>query len=476
MGVFVTTTGPGATNGATALGQAYSDSVPVLMISPGVPTDHPSFGNGLLHEQLDQRGTMTGVVAESHRVQSVNEIPVAVAQAFARMKSSRPRPEYLEIPLDLIDAPGDSADVAPVPVASAPSASAELVAQAADALSHARNTVIVAGGGSAGAVDELRVVAEQLGAAVITSTNGKGVLPEDHPLAYGGGLQIDVFPDLVEQADALLVVGSELADADWFGRYPTFPETVVRIDVDPAGILANTSPSHALLGDAKATLGTLADSLRDSLKDQEEQRAASAKQVTASKTAVTEAQEETASVWMESFSALNSFLPDNTIIAADNAMSAYNGAVAALRLKRPRSMLFPTGFGTLGYGLPAGMGAKIADPDAAVVVIQGDGGLMFVVGELAAAAEARLALPVIVYDNGGYGEIHNEMVDRGDPPHSVALGSPDFVALAKSVGCHGVRIDDPATVIDAVQQAFDADRPTLIYISEDSRASQGLRR
>lgn len=468
VGVFITTTGPGATNGVTALGQAFSDSVPVLLIAPGMPTGHPSFGNGLLHEQRNQRATFEGVVEHAHRVESVEEIPGAIAQAFARMTSGRPRPEYLEIPLDLIDATAEVLDIAPLPSSQPVTPRAEEIDAAAQVLAQAKNPVIVAGGGAGNASAELLTIAEKLGAPVLTSTNGKGVIPEDHRLALGSGVQLAPFVELVGNSDALLVVGSELADADWFLNYPTFPDTVIRIDIDPSALVVNTMPSHPLLGDSAATLHLLADAIG------EHSPAWSEDEIAELKAAASKAQVESASVWIESLASINEVLPDNAIIAADNTTAAYNGTTPSLCLKRAKSNLFPTGFGTLGYGLPAGIGAKLANPDAAVIVIQGDGGIMFVVGELAAAAQAGLALPVIVYDNGGYGEIHNNFVDRGDEPQAVALPTPDFAALAESVGCIGVKLDNPADAGEAVRTALQADRPTVIQITEESRAARGL--
>jgi acetolactate synthase-1/2/3 large subunit len=468
VGVFITTTGPGATNGVTALGQAFSDSVPVLLIAPGMPTGHPSFGNGLLHEQLNQRATFDGVVEHAHRVESVEEIPGAIAQAFARMTSGRPRPEYLEIPLDLIDATAEIADIVPLPASQPVVPRTEDIQNAAKVLANAKNPVIVAGGGAGNASAELTAVAEKLGAPVITSTNGKGAIPESHKLALGSGVQLAPMVELVGKSDALLVVGSELADADWFLNYPTFPETVIRIDIDPSALVVNTVPSHPLLGDSAATLQALNDALGAHTAAWSEDAVAQLKDTASA------AQEESASVWIESLQALNEVLPENSIIAADNTTAAYNGSTPLIRLQRTKSNLFPTGFGTLGYGLPAGIGAKLSNPDAAVVVIQGDGGIMFVVGELAAAAQAGLALPIIVYDNGGYGEIHNNFVDRGDEPQAVALPTPDFAALAKSVGCHGIKLDNPTDVGEAVTKALKADRPTVIQITEFSRAAEGL--
>jgi acetolactate synthase-1/2/3 large subunit len=133
---------------------------------------------------------------------------------------------------------------------------------------------------------------------------------------------------------------------------------------------------------------------------------------------------------------------------------------------RPRSFLFPTGYGTLGYAVPAAAGAKVGRPEARVVALSGDGGLMFTVGELAAAAQARLALPIVVVDNHGYGEIRREMDERGDAPLGVDFDSPDFPALARALGCHGVQAATRAELDEALARAFAADRPTVIHVPE----------
>src|SRR5689334_12335962 len=188
-GVCVTTSGPAVLNAATALGQAYSDSIPVLLVAAGMPLRAPGLGNGELHETKDLIGALDGIVAYAHRVTSVAEIPVAVAQAFGRMTSGRPRPVVIEIPLDLLTEEGDVHAVpAPPPPVLTPEPAA--VDAAAALLSHAARPAVLVGGGASGAPAELRLVAERLGAPVVCSINGKGTLPEDHPLSVGAGYAV----------------------------------------------------------------------------------------------------------------------------------------------------------------------------------------------------------------------------------------------------------------------------------------------
>ncbi|QBJ96296.1 5-guanidino-2-oxopentanoate decarboxylase [Rhodococcus sp. ABRD24] len=457
-GVCITTTGPAILNAAAAAAQAYSDSVPVLFIAPGLPLGHPSNGNGYLHEVKNQFGAMDSIVGHSQRVTSVEEIPLAVAQCFAAMTTGRPRPAYLEVPLDLLDA---CADVQPVPPVQVPVMvpSPDQVRAAAELIAAASRPLLIAGGGSCSAAGQLRDFAETIGAPVITTANGKGVLSEEHPLSLGAGLHHPTVADLVADADLVIAVGTELAPSDlWIG--PLRAEgRLIRIDIDPTSVSTNAVATIALVGDSGATLAALQNSAGSSGGSGVERAADWRKRLRV------DAEHEGAR-YVSLCASLDKSLDEGAILSADSAMACYYGALSNLPLHQPRSFLYPTGLGTLGYGLPAAIGAKVAAPDRQVVAMLGDGGVMFTVAELAAAAEAGLAIPVIIVDNGGYGEIRNEMVDRGEAVHAVELGSLDFPALARSLGCHGVALSSADEVGDAVRWALDADRPTLIHVRE----------
>jgi thiamine pyrophosphate-dependent acetolactate synthase large subunit-like protein len=465
-GVAVVTSGPALLNAAAAIGQAYSDSVPVLVVSPGLPLRHPGLGNGLLHESKDQGAAMAAIAAASIRVTSVPEIPVAVAQAFALMTSGRPRPVHLEIPLDVLL---ESGDVGParLPARRPAGPDATALDDAATRLSAAVRPVLLVGGGARGAAAQVRRAAERLGAPTVTTANGKGVLPEGHPLALGAGLHLSAVRDLVAEADVVLAVGTELAPSDlWSGPLP-LDGRLVRIDIDPVGALANATPAVALIGDAGATLDALLEALAD---------AAAAGGPAVERAAAWRARKQEESraegaEWLPIVRQLAEALPEHAIVAGDSAMVCYYGALANLPTSRPGSFLYPTGFGTLGYGLPAAIGAKVAEPDAPVLALLGDGGVMFTLGELATAAELAAPLPVVVVDNSGYGEIRNEMIDRGDPVHAVTFRSPDFAAIGRAVGCDGVTLDGPAGLADAVRRALGAHRPTVIHVRCDPAAT-----
>jgi thiamine pyrophosphate-dependent acetolactate synthase large subunit-like protein len=466
VGVCVTTSGPAVLNAATALGQAYSDSVPVLLVAAGMPVRQPGLGTGELHETKNLAGALENVVAYAHRVTSVGEIPVAIAQAFARMRAGRPRPVVVEVPFDLLGEQGEAVVVPPSPppvLAPEPAA----IDAAAALLAPAHRPAILAGGGASGAPAELRLVAERLGAPVACSINGKGTLPEDHPLSIGAGLAVRAVRELVDDSDAVLVVGCELAPSDlWWGPLELSGKAV-RIDVDPAQAVTNAVPAVSVVADARLALGGLLEELGAGAGfDPDDPAAPGVARAGRFRDAFRGQAREESARWSDLLESLTRALGRDGIVVADNAMVAYFGALEVVPAYHPRSFLFPTGYGTLGYAVPAGIGAKVGRPDARVLALGGDGGLMFTVGELAAGAQAHVALPVVVVDNGGYGEIRREMAERGDAPLGVDFDSPDFAALGRALGCHGVRADSRDALDDALEGAFAADRPTVIHVPE----------
>jgi acetolactate synthase-1/2/3 large subunit len=175
-------------------------------------------------------------------------------------------------------------------------------------------------------------------------------------------------------------------------------------------------------------------------------------------------------LWREEIEAIGSVLTRDAIVAGDSAAVCYYGLRTNLALHTPGSFLYPTGYGTLGYGLPAAIGAKVAAPDRQVVAVLGDGGVMFTLPELAAAAVEGLALPVIVVDNGGYGQIRTNMERRGYSPLGVDIPSPDFAAAGRALGCHGVTIGGPRHLAEELAKAFLADRPTILHVTERTTA------
>ena len=167
--------------------------------------------------------------------------------------------------------------------------------------------------------------------------------------------------------------------------------------------------------------------------------------------------------WAAVQHSLRSALPADTVVAGDSSQVTYYGTVHHWPFTPAARLLYPTGYATLGYGLPAAIGAKVAQPERPVIGLFGDGAAMFSIQELVTATELRLSLPVVVVDNGGYGEIRQQMVDRGIEPQAVDLHRPDLPALARAIGAHGVVAEHADDLGRLAAEALTADRPTVIH-------------
>ncbi|MFG2332396.1 thiamine pyrophosphate-binding protein [Streptomyces sp. NPDC048604] len=470
-GVAITTTGPALLNIAAAVGQAYSDSVPLLVVSPGMPLRHPRQSTGLLHEMRSQTEALRGVAAFSHRVSSVAEIGAAVARAFTLFRTGRPRPAHLEVPLDLLESMEPAGPVRLAPPAAPQAADATAVRQAADALRAARRPVLVLGGGARAAAAECLALAETLGAPVVTTANGKGTVDERHPLALGVSLHSPAVQKWLAERDTILAVGTELAESDTWTPLPPLAGMLIRVDVDPAQMYAGLPADVPLTGDATAVLravleATASDARAHAALDGVPSHAAAldAAALRAARDDETRARDAR---WVPYLRALREVLAEDAVVTSDSAQCCYYGALPHLPLGPQGRYLHPTGFGTLGYALPAAIGAKTAYPQRQVVALSGDGGLQFSVQELATAAGLGAPLPVVVFDNGGYGEIRDEMAARGDTPTAVAQPPVDLPALARAYGGHGTIARTPAQLARAVAEALTTPGPTIVTVPEE---------
>ncbi|WP_030750745.1 5-guanidino-2-oxopentanoate decarboxylase [Streptomyces sp. NRRL F-5135] len=451
-GVVVTTSGPGLLNAAAAAGQAYSDSVPMLIVSPGMPLGHEQ-GSGLLHEVKDQSAAMAAVCARSERVGTLPEMLRVLASMFTDFATGRPRPVHLEVPYDLL---ARTADIT-VPAAARvlPRAAEESgIRAAAAALSAAGRPALIVGGGARNAAAEVRALAGLLAAPTVTTANGKGVFPEGHPLSLGAGLHIPEVREFLRRADVVLAVGTELAETDTWDEPLRLDGRLVRVDIDPSQLHRPTA-AHPLAGDAAPTLARLRRALAPRAPGRRRREVTPRSAVTAY-----------GRRWRPLIEAVRAALPEDAALVNDSAQVCYFGALTGFAVEQPGRFLYPTGFGTLGYALPAAIGAAVADPGRPVAVLTGDGGLQFTVNELATAVELGLPLPVVVVNNGGYGMIRQEMTERGCPPVGVDLHGPDFPALSRAYGGAGVHAAGPAELRAAVAVALTTPGPTVIEIPE----------
>lgn len=461
-GVCVLITGAGVSNAATPIAGAFHDSIPMLVVSSDTHTRDRQGLVGPLHDLPDQQAFMRTITADSIAVTDPAELPDAFARAFEIFASRRPRPVHIGIPIDVLDLPAAGSDRLP-DRGTRPVADPAAVADAVAALAAARAPIILLGGGALGAGDEAVAVAESVGAPIVTTLNGKGAVPDSHPLSLGALTTARPVWDALGAADVVLAVGTEFSETDYFYaptlQPPDLTGTLVRIDIDADQLGRRPGAGIALHGDAAATLQALADGLATPHGDAI--LAASALRAELGPLPGTEP-------YKPFLEALSAVMPDDGILVADSTQPAY-AAHNWWPAERPWAYISPAGFGTLGPALPMAIGAKIAAPDRVVACLAGDGGFLFTVQELATAADEGLALPVLLWQNHGYGEIRDSM-DRVDVPHiGTSSSARDFVRLAEGFGCAGVRVDSLGALQDAFGKATEADRPTLIEVPADVR-------
>ncbi len=460
VGVCLSTTGPAALNTLASLGTAYSDSSPVLCIASQIPAEGIGLDKGFLHECRDQLASFAPVTKWRARADTVDTIPALMREAFAQMLNGRPRPTALEIPCDTLD---DSADLTITVAASAHrlAPDSEQIEQAARLLRAARQPVIWAGGGAIGsnAGDELRQLAERLQAPVFTTVLGKGVLPEDHPLAAGNALLHPASRAFLAECDLMLAVGTRFTEEETDRWALRIPDSLIHIDIDPEEIDRNYPATVGIVADARAALQQISARLHDVRRQQSDQAAG----IADLRQRIWRYCQARAPEGVELVHTLRTALPRDAIIVSDLTVAAY-WCRRLLDIYEPRTFIYPWGFCTLGFGLPAAIGAKVARPERPVVVLCGDGGFMFNCQELAAAVQYDLPLVVIVFNDSAYGVLRPQQEVRYGGAHEVDVVNPDFVALAGAFGVDGCRVDSIEQLGPTVAKAIEADRTTLIEL------------
>src|SRR5450830_486849 len=465
-GVCFIITGPGMTNIATAMAQAYADSIPMLVISSVNAREHLGNGNGMLHELPSQRSVFAGMTAFSHTLMSADELPAVLARAFAVLDSARPRPVHIEIPLDVIVAPAQHLSLAPPARSAKPEANASSIANAAALLQQARRPLILAGGGAVCASIALQQLAERLQAPTALTINAKGLLPPQHPLLLGSTQSTAATRALVCEADVVLAIGTELGETDYdtvFDGGFSIPGKLIRIDIDAQQLARNYPPTLTVLSDSNSALQKLLQQLPPGpfLCD----AVWGGKRVATLRRAITASLEHPERMQQRMLEVFANALP-NAVYVGDSTQPVYTGNIT-FDAPTPRSWFnSSTGYGTLGYALPAAIGAKLGLPTTPVVCLIGDGGIQFTLPELASAMEAGVPVIILLWNNSGYGEIKKYMQNRDIEPVGVDIYTPDFLTIARGFGCASQHVANTTQLLAAIEQAQHASTPTLIEISE----------
>ena len=451
--------GPGVTNLMTALGQAYLDSTPILAIAGQNPTRLVDRRLEEFHELHDSLGVVRSVTASADRVTSAAEAPAKVREAARIMRTRRPQPTFLELPLDVAAEVQEVELLEPVEDFARPVGNQDAIEPAAGLLAAARRPMILAGGGavSAQAGRALKAVAERLGAPVVTTVHGKGVIPDDDPFAVGDGWgRVDVFGELFAEADATLVVGASFEYVSDFNRGKQLPDPLVHVDLDPGVINRHRPATVGIVGDARLVLERLLDALGDS----------SAPgpwcDVAAVRARKRRAVEERAGPVVGLLDQIRAAIPRDAIVVDDLCLPGY-WAPPALDVYEPRTFFHPGMYGTLGYALPAAIGAQIGRPDRPAVALCGDGGFLYTAQELSTAVQQRARVVAIVFNDNAYGAL-KLFQDRhlAGRRIGIELRNPDFARFAESFGARGVKLRASSELGAAVGAAIGQAGPTVI--------------
>ncbi|MCX7366247.1 MAG: thiamine pyrophosphate-binding protein [Alphaproteobacteria bacterium] len=451
---FAVVPGPGLLNAGAALLTAYGMNAPVIALVGQIPQADIDRGHGHLHEIHDQLGLMRHIVKWAERIKGPHEAPGLVSQAIWQATSGRPRPVALECALDtwavrsqvtLPDAP------LPLPASDIDD---EAIEAAAKILGNARRPILVLGSGAQHASAEVIAIAEMLEAPVSSYRRGRGIIPSSHRLA----VDMPVGHRLWKEADAVLAVGTRflIQNGQW-GIDANLK--VVRIDIDPEEHDRFRKPDVAIVGDSAAQLRALLAALPK----HNRQRPSRAAEIgghrgwLADRLSRLEPQ-------MGFLKAIRAALPEDGIFVDEVSQIGFASRVA-LPMERPRTFLSPGYQDNLGWGFGTALGAKAAMPDKKVLAIAGDGGFLYQMGELATAVRHNLAVVVVVFDNGAFGNVKRIQQERyGNRLIASDLHNPDFAKLADSFGIASFKATDARQLEEALHKAFALDAPALIWV------------
>lgn len=459
-GVCLLISGPGVTNAATPMGQAYSDSMPMLVISSTCSSDSLGQGWGMLHEVTDQRAVTAPLTAFSRTVFSAEAFGDSLAEAFALFASARPRPVHIEIPIDVLARSCNLTPAAATPPAP-PVARESEIGAAARMLDAARSAAIVVGGGARLAGAAIARIAEACGAPIVTTLAAKGCVPDQHPLHLGAMLHRPEVRALLHDADVVLALGTELAETDTWSEALAFDGQLIRVDLDPAKLVDRTPADLGIRADAAATAAGIAAALEASAADRTEAE----QKVAALRRRFRDDVDALSLRHRRFLEPLRAALPEDGIVVADMTQIAYTGG-RDFPVSQPGCWLCPNGYGTLGFALPAAIGAKLGAPARPIVALAGDAGFLFTVQELATAVEQELSLPILIWNNEALGQIRDDMVAQGIAEVGVIPRNPDFIALARAFGCATALVREPETLGPALEDALAGPGPTVIEVRD----------
>ena len=460
LAVALTSTGPGAANAVGGLFEAQFASSPVLHITGQINTAFLDQQKGFLHEAKDQLGMLRAVSRFAARVTATEQIPAVLTDALRAIRSGRPGPASVEIPIDLQYAEAD-VEIASIEGFPRREPAASDIEKAAEMLSASQRPLLWAGGGviAAEAATEVRQLAERLGIPVITSVNGRGALPEDHPLCLGTLTNDAGVREIIANADLLLAVGTRFqgqATSNWQMK---LPENLIHIDLDGGAIGRNYPAALGIVADARVALQQLLRVLPAGAP-----RGAYATEATEVRAAARERARAALGPQLTIMDDIRSLLERDATIVRDATVPMYVWGNRLLEIYEPRTSIYTSSY-AIGPGLPLAIGAKLGRPDRQCVALCGDGGFMLNLSELATAVQHNVAVKVVLFNDKGYGVLRG-VQDRQFEGRRIGvdLATPDFVKVCEGFGLVAERVSTVEDFRGALQRALDVEGPALLDV------------
>ena len=459
LGVVIASTGPGTTNTASGLLEAAFSSSPVLVIAGQASSSALGKGKGSLHEFERQLEFLRTLVPHAASVRSRAEIRDVVLSIGRSILGGRPQPGAIQIPIDFLHAKAPELETAFVPIAPL-SPDQKAIDSAIELLNNAERPVIWAGGGVAiaGANDELRATAELLGAPIFTTVNGRGAVPWEHPNLVGTFADRQGAWPLLREADAVLAVGTRfdgVSTGEW--RVP-MPDQLIQIDADASMVGRGYRTAIGVVGDARLALEALLAGLKPHSNPDWLAGAANMRQKMEQ-----EVFAEAGPDWTALVETFTRAVPDEALFYSDTTIPSTLYFRRLLPVRRPRGAYYPAS-SAIGPGLPTALGAAVGT-GRPVLLLQGDGGIMLTIGELATLAETNAPVVVCLLNDQGYGAIRMlEQMAFGRSRFASELRTPDFLMLGASLGLTGERVASPAELEAALGRAFASGGPFIIDI------------
>ena len=463
-GVALVVPGAGLYNAASGLTNAYARSTPVLTIAGQVPRGAIGKNLGVVHEVANQGEVVRPVTKWQGRASRPREVPHAVFEAFRQMRTGRPRPVLIEVPPEAgveqeevtLRDPARISRIVPSP---------EDLREAAGIIARARSPLIFAGGGVArsDAEEALVKLAEATNIPVVTSSGGKGTIPDNHPLSYGSCFsprgerqEMNQLYEVMQSSDVVIGIGARFSLGNPAGER----STLVNINIDDTELTrvqSNTIPLH---GDARATIEALLPYLMDAGAGARPSPAAA---VTAARNLITYYDIRVREPQYPFLEVMQNTIPEDAFIVWDITQFGYY-ARTHYQVNHPKTYIDSGYSFNLGYAFPTALGVKVAQPDRPVICMAGDGGFMFNAAELSTAVRYGINVVTVVFRNDSYGNVARDLDDVFGGTYETDLHNPDFVKFAESFGAVGMRAEGPMELETLIPLALERQAPVVIDV------------